>query len=1045
MAIITMFYADLHIHSRFSRGTSRAITLENLALWGAIKGLKVIGTGDFTHPEWWKEIREKLREAEEGLFKLKVPPVPEDEFEGKRLPPVEVLFMLTVEISTIYKKGKRTRKVHHLICVPDMTAAERFTEKLSRIGNIASDGRPILGLDSRHLLEILLECSEQAMLIPAHIWTPWFAVLGSRSGFDSIEECYEDLASYILAVETGLSSDPYMNWRVSSLDKFRLVSSSDAHSLDRLGREACIFNCPANYSSIREALKEGKGYVGTVEFFPEEGKYHLDGHRKCGMRLEPRESRRLGGICPKCGKPLTLGVMYRVEELADRAEPLPPKTAGEVHSLVPLAEILSEIYGTGPRTRTVQRVYSRLVREVGPELYILEKAPLQEIARASSPTVAEAISRLRKGKVIREGGYDGEYGLIRLFSDEELKKLRSGGLLFSFPESSRRAEEAGGQQEEPALALPLLIPPAKSHTLREMDSAPETGDPLDPLDTTQREAAECTQGPVLIIAGPGSGKTRTLTHRIAHIILRLNVKPQACLAVTFTRRAAEEMRERLAQLLGERGKDVAVHTFHSLGLSILREHAREADLQPDFKILSEWEKVGLLSKHLNISERKALQVLKKISFAKRTRQEPPDSDTKTIFETYSKLLSSINAVDTDDLIRLPVDLLEKFPELRKLWQSRFAYVSVDEYQDIDFLQYQLIKYMVPPGDNICVIGDPDQAIYSFRGADTSFFFRFQQDFPSAKIFRLERNYRSSSFITNTAKHVLNPAETITHEKEESIEPKVVIHAAPSASSEAFFVVKTIERLVGGSSFHAIDSQLSDGLAGGEFSFADFAVLYRTEAIAQEVEEAMRRAGIPFQKRSNEPLMARPEIHHVVDAVKNSNPSASLEDIVRSAVEEVAKSNHSHLTAESIFEILKPALIASGGDLQTFLTTLYLMTEDDTLDTRADRVSLLTLHSAKGLEWRVVFIIGCEEGILPLIWGGKAINLEEEKRLLYVGITRAKERVFLCHAKKRKWQGKSREMRISSLIRNLPSSLVSLSKDSPRKRLIKKENQQLNLF
>ena len=303
------FHADLHIHSKHSRATSRDCDLEHLAYWARKKGIAVVGTGDFTHPAWLAELKQKLVPAEPGLFRL------QDEITravDSTLPPAcagATRFMLSVEISTIYKKGELTRKIHHLIYVPDFAAAERVAARLARIGNIASDGRPILGLDSRHLLEIVLEASPDAYLVPAHIWTPWFAVLGSRSGFDSVAECYGDLADHVFAVETGLSSDPAMNWRISSLDRYRLVSNSDAHSPAKLGREATLFDTDLDYFALRRALESGAGYVGTVEFFPEEGKYHLDGHRKCGVRLSPEETKAHGGRCPVCGQPVTVGVM----------------------------------------------------------------------------------------------------------------------------------------------------------------------------------------------------------------------------------------------------------------------------------------------------------------------------------------------------------------------------------------------------------------------------------------------------------------------------------------------------------------------------------------------------------------------------------------------------------------------------------------------------------------------------------------------------------------------------------------------------------------
>ncbi len=416
------FYADLHIHSKYSRATSKDCDLKHLAYWARKKGIAVVGTGDFTHPVWMSELQEQLVSAEPGLFRLK----PDLEKEvSAMLPPAcqgTTRFMLSVEISTIYKKGEKTRKIHHLLYSPDFPAAERIIQSLSKIGNLKSDGRPILELDSRHLLEITLESGPGPYLVPAHIWTPWFAALGSKSGFDAIDECYADLAPYIFAVETGLSSDPEMNWRVSSLDRFRLVSNSDAHSPQKLGREACVFDTELDYFAIRTALETGHGYEGTVEFFPEEGKYHLDGHRNCNVRLLPNETKQLGGRCPECGKPLTIGVMHRIDDLADRSDESQPETAGMVQSLVPLPEVLSEILHVGPQSKKVGHYYEGLLGQLGPELQLINDIPLEDIRKTGDSVVAEAIARLRKQEVIREAGYDGVYGRIKLFRDEELRQ-----------------------------------------------------------------------------------------------------------------------------------------------------------------------------------------------------------------------------------------------------------------------------------------------------------------------------------------------------------------------------------------------------------------------------------------------------------------------------------------------------------------------------------------------------------------------------------------------------------------------------------------------
>ncbi len=617
------FYADLHIHSKYSRATSRDLDLEHLALWGRKKGLHLLATGDFTHPAWMAEIKEKLIPAEPGLFKLR----PEIESslvkEWGSSPQEFPRFILEVEISTIYKKNDKVRKVHHLIYAPDLEKADRIIEAFSRIGNLKSDGRPILGLDSRHLLEITLEAGEGCFLIPAHIWTPWFSVFGSKSGFDALGECYGDLASEIFALETGLSSDPPMNWLLSALDGFTLVSNSDAHSPPKLGREACLFETELSYFSLKKSLETGSGYGGTVEFFPEEGKYHLDGHRKCGVRLMPEDTRRLGGLCPACNKPLTIGVMHRVMELADRRIEGPPSDAAATFSsYIPLTEMISEIEGVGPQSKRVRSKYESLLGKVGPELYILDQAPADELKKNGSTLLAEAVERMRRGSVIREAGYDGEYGTIRLFTRDELHRGTSVGLLFELPDDSDQPEKRVSESPAPGFYSEENDAPSGQFLLPLDYSLPSSNRSItDRLDTEQMGAASIALGPLLIVAGPGTGKTRTLTHRIAHLVTNCGAAPEECLAITFTKRAAEEMRDRLAALLPQSSGSVPVMTFHSLGLSILREQAELLDLPKDFRIASEGERLAIIRRISAHSRKKARNRLSRISRLKRNREQ----------------------------------------------------------------------------------------------------------------------------------------------------------------------------------------------------------------------------------------------------------------------------------------------------------------------------------------------------------------------------------------------------------------------------------------
>ena len=412
--------ADLHIHSKYSRAVSKEMTLENINTWAQKKGINLMGTGDFTHPAWFDDIKTKLEPAEEGLFKIK---------SQKS----QTRFMLSCEIANIYSKNNKTRRIHKILFAPTIEAVGKINNKLSWIGNLKSDGRPMLGLDSKKLLEIILEADSRCVLIPAHAWTPWYSIFGSMSGFDSIEECFDDLSSHIFSIETGLSSDPAMNWRLSSLDNITLTSNSDAHSLGKLGREANVFECEMSYDNIMSAIKSKnpEKFLYTLEFFPEEGRYHFDGHRKCNISFEPKETKKHNGICPECGKKLVVGTLNRINELADRPEGEKPQNVIPYKSLIPLNEIISEAVGVGPQTKTVMAEYNKLLDSFGSEFFVLLEAPINEIAETADFKIAEGIKRVRKGKVNIEPGYDWEYGKISIFQKgEKIKEPKTQTSLF---------------------------------------------------------------------------------------------------------------------------------------------------------------------------------------------------------------------------------------------------------------------------------------------------------------------------------------------------------------------------------------------------------------------------------------------------------------------------------------------------------------------------------------------------------------------------------------------------------------------------------------
>ncbi|MBZ1345106.1 MAG: endonuclease Q family protein [Candidatus Nealsonbacteria bacterium] len=398
--------------------------LENLDKWARVKGIKVLGSADFTHPEWFKNLKEKLEPAESGLFKLK------KEDSGTR-------FILTAEVSCIYSKKNRVRKIHIIIFAPSFEIVEKINTHLGWIGNLKADGRPILGLDAKELAKIVLNISADCLIVPAHAWTPYFSIFGSRSGFNSIEECFEEYSKYIYTIETGLSSSPEMNWRLSTLDKITLISNSDSHSPAKLGREANVFEgSELSYNSITNAIKStgetraNLKLVYTIEFYPEEGKYHYDGHRLCGVSLSPQESKKSGNICPNCGRPLTIGVLNRVEELADRPEGFKPENAIPFKSLIPLGEIIADALGVMTSTKRVEKEYKNLIDKFGSEFNILLDASRSELEKADLPEIAEGIIRVREGKANIEPGYDGVYGKIRIFSKKEEKKQLRQKTLF---------------------------------------------------------------------------------------------------------------------------------------------------------------------------------------------------------------------------------------------------------------------------------------------------------------------------------------------------------------------------------------------------------------------------------------------------------------------------------------------------------------------------------------------------------------------------------------------------------------------------------------
>ncbi len=1125
------FVADFHIHSRYSRATAKTLNFENLYIAAQMKGVSVVGTGDFTHPGWFSEIKERLVPAEEGLFKLKPDIAKQCNLQVPAACRSDVRFILVTEISNIYKKGDRTRKNHNLVFVPDLDTAERLNSTLDGIGNISSDGRPILGLDARDLLEIVLETSDHAFLIPAHIWTPWFSLLGSKSGFDTIQECFEDLSSAIFAVETGLSSDPPMNWRVSNLDDMTLISNSDAHSAPNMAREANLFNVDLNYGSILHALKTGdpEQFLGTIEFYPQEGKYHYDGHRKCGIRFHPAVSKEKNGICPVCGKPLTLGVLYRVDMLADRAEGEKPPKHHPYISLIPISEILSEIFRVGAKSKKVRLAHEHLLHQLGAEVDILRKRPVSDIESAGIPLLGEAIDRMRQRNVILNPGYDGEYGKVTLFKPEERDALLGQKRLFKM---AVEPEQGRGREKRPQTFK--SGPTISDQTITQKQ---ERFDPNN-LNVEQMKAVEHASGPVLVVAGPGTGKTRTLTHRIAWLMGDRSVSAENILAVTFTNKAAEEMRQRLRMGLGADAVLPTVATFHSLCLRILK--ALESDHL--VKIVDDRHQKAIVREAVRQSTQTGTVIssstekfVEGIVCAKQRFLTPGDplasvsekldaSELKAVYTAYQRILSIEGLYDFEDLVFRVVTYFKKDPILLKRYQDRYKYVFVDEYQDLNQGQYRLIRALSPPHKDIFAIGDPDQSIYGFRGSNVKYFQKFIKDYPEATIIHLNRNYRSTETILKASFHI------IRHHRLKQTESRIYsdidgdktiyVFELASEKAEATVIGRAIEKLVGGTGFHSMDfGSVDAGDHHPQRSFSDIAVFFRTLAQGDIISEIFDKAGIPYQSVSKDTLFHTRGIFELLSLFKiieNAGGYSDFDEIVpllstgigqktldtfkswgyrntfslyhalqhlkripipgvsnkaqqrlfnlatridqfkNDLLSESVQKKLTHLVenttlhtmirgnpkTEAAFRRLLTISGEYGSRPEGFLAAVLLQTDTDTYDANVERVSLMTMHASKGLEFPTVFISGCEDGYIP--FDRSDIDREEERRLFYVAMTRAKEQLFLTRSKYRRIYGKKVSRRISPFVADIEKRLRH--HDAPAKnKSPKKSQRQLSLF
>ena len=1041
-----MYIGDLHIHSRYSRATSKELTPEHLDLWAGKKGINIVGTGDFTHPAWRSELAEKLEPAEQGLYMLK------KEYSLQRpsvLGQSSPRFVISGEISSIYKKNGRVRKVHSLILLPSLEAAEVLSRRLEAIGNIHSDGRPILGLDCHDLLAITLEACPDAIYVPAHIWTPHFSLFGAFSGFDTIEECYEELTPQIHALETGLSSDPAMNWRLSALDSFQLISNSDAHSPSKLGREASLFDIPMSYAGLYGAIQRGEGLKGTIEFFPEEGKYHFDGHRKCHLCLSPSQARKYNGICPVCGRKLTTGVLHRIEQLADRDEDFLLPQGRPFENLVPLGEVIATSVGSSPSSVKVSRQYEHLLEELGNEFYILRQAPLEDISHVAGSLTAEGIRHLRDGRVQWRPGYDGEYGAMRLFQSAELDNVE-GQLCMTFDTEEADLHETMGPAIPGAADLPASHSTPVSHSIPAPHGTPASREtavsniltvsmPSSALNQDQQQAVESVFPVTAVIAGPGTGKTKTLVSRIEHLIGERGVRPSEITAVTFTNKAAKELTQRIRQALpGRRSlNQMQVGTFHSLCYRLLAQAGIELSLADQGQAEEcAGETIAALELACTVKQFLTAVSLHKagLTTAEGIAADMTDGSagetnfslTPEAAARYQQALDSRKLMDFDDLLLNMLRLLEQ-EQKTEYRKQHFSYLLVDEFQDINPVQYQLIKAWNKGGRELFVIGDPDQSIYGFRGSDSRCFDPLEQDFPGTSTIRLTTGYRSTPEILSASLPLIsrNPGGERRLSAARPHGEPVRLVTAETSLPESIFIAKEINRMVGGIDMLDAHSH-TPGLWDTARSFADIAVLYRTNHQARLLEQCLQKEGIPYMVAGREDYLDNPAVQGTISffgaLLKQSGITGDTLELCRKRISPSA--DYSGLEERFLPRLKKDrpwklledwiSCLGLGADksMDTFVCMSYFhKTMEDMLNTLAfgqahdlkrsgqnscpsDAVTLMTLHASKGLEFPVVFLYGLKQGILPLKTGKGPVELDEERRLMYVGMTRARDELIL---------------------------------------------------
>jgi superfamily I DNA/RNA helicase len=761
--------------------------------------------------------------------------------------------------------------------------------------------------------------------------------------------------------------------------------------------------------------------------------------------MHPKETIKNKGLCPVCGKPVTVGVMARVEELADRPEGEKGRKWRPYHSMIPLSEIIGDCLGVGQASNKVEQTYWHLVRNLGNEFSILLNVPIDHIEKSGNDLLAEGIRRVRNSEVTLKAGYDGDYGIISIFSEKERNRKRWQTSLFGdeVVPDFHDSESGNGAIDEPKQLnkkkLHSKVPAEEKGTSRSLNEA-------------QESAVDHTGSHLLIIAGPGTGKTHTLTHKIAKTAALLSTN-EKILAVTFTNKAAEEMRERISRLCDRTVLDrIFIGTFHQFCLDLLRRHPGVAGVPPNFTIATDRQREEIAAMVLpGSSSAKRRDLLNTVSRLKSCAKK---QDASSEINLYNNSLRDNELLDFDDLLSDAVRMLLQNGQLRLEIQTQYRHLFVDEYQDINPIQHELLKLLVQNGVVITAIGDPNQSIYGFRGSDVRFFSHFTSDFPGAKTVFLSDNYRTAANLLSACGNVISATSSIiavpTPVTKLYAEGKLTIFEAASDRAEAEYVVHQIEKLVGGTSMFSHDSGRLDSDDDDRMTFSDFGVLYRTNAQARLLIEAFERSGIPYQVSGEKPLAEYALVNDILAFLGNAsgNPEQASVSGVLDKIE--IQPPFKALIADKkenrdVFERVKK-IASIYGDYNSFSDYILMQQSDDGVGAKGEKVSLLTLHAAKGLEFPVVFIVGCESGLIPLERASWHIDPAEERRLFYVGMTRTKSRLYLVRAKLRTLFGKIFKTVPSPYLADIKEQLKTYDKVKRLKKVEKKpESEQVSLF